>query len=67
MTLTAVAPYPPDLNHPALRQPERYRQRVYELMCKYNCYHFEAEEIAEVEYRELGHIPKPSTDEIPHH
>jgi hypothetical protein len=67
MTLNAVAPYPPDPNHPAARSPHRYRQRIYELMHKYHCYEFEAAEIAEVEYRELGHIPKPQTDEIPHY
>lgn len=57
----------PPTNHPAFRFPDRFSQRVYELMHIYNCDHSDAESIAEVEYCELGHIPKPSTDEIPHH
>lgn len=65
MTLAALAQNP--RRHPAVLFPERYRQRVYELMHLYNCDHSDAEGIAEVEYCELGHIPKPSTDEIPHH
>jgi hypothetical protein len=53
--------------HPAVLFPKRYEQRVYELMHIYNCDHSDAEGIAVVEYLELGHIPKPHTDEIPHY
>lgn len=52
---------------PAFVYPDRFRQRIYELMHKYSCTKTEARELAEVEYRELGHIPKPQTDEIPYH
>jgi hypothetical protein len=57
---------PPSI-HPAVRFPDRFSQRVYELMHIYNCDHSDGESIAVVEYCELGYIPKPSTYEIPHH
>ena len=47
-------------NHPAVRFPKEYSQRVYEVMDRYCCDHSDAEGIVEVEYAELGHIPKPS-------
>jgi hypothetical protein len=65
MTLSFIAANPH--RHPALLFPKRYSQRIYELMHIYNCDHSDAEGIAIVEYCELGHIPKPQTDEIPYH
>jgi hypothetical protein len=47
-------------NHPAFRYPKEYSQRVYEVMDRYCCDHSDAEGIVEVEYAELGYIPKPS-------
>ena len=66
MTSSNPQPLAPH-RHPAALYPARYRQRIYELMAFYNCYHSDAEGIAEVEYCELGHIPTPTSHEIPHH
>jgi hypothetical protein len=65
MTLAAIAA---DITkHPAVLFPKRYDQRIYELMHIYTCDHSDAEGIAIVEYCELGHIPAPTSHEIPHH
>jgi hypothetical protein len=64
ITLKYIAQNP--RQHPCFLYPAQYEQRVAELMQAYNCDHSDAEGIVDVEYCELGHIPKPNTHEIPH-